>query len=77
MRPDFRNGQTFFFGQSVAREYLLVGETGAGSKWVGYGGEEAEAGELVWYEGRTDSRRSDVRMRKGLLDLVGVTGWLM
>lgn len=31
----------------------------------------------MWYEGRSDSRRSDVRMRKGLLDLVGVEGCLM
>lgn len=36
-------------------------------------------GELVWYDGRRDSRRSleDVRMRNGLLDLVGVVGLLM
>jgi hypothetical protein len=47
-RPDFLNGQTFFFGQSVVREYLLVGETGAGSRCVGYGGEMTEAGEPVW-----------------------------
>ena len=47
-RPDFLNGQTFFFGQSVVREYLLVGETGAASWCVGYGGETAEAGEPVW-----------------------------
>jgi hypothetical protein len=47
-RPDFLKGQTFFFGQSVVREYLLVGETGAGSRCVGYGGEMTEAGEPVW-----------------------------
>lgn len=34
-RPDFLKGQTFFFGQSVVREYLLVGETGAASRCVG------------------------------------------
>jgi len=71
------NGQTFFFGQSVVREYLLVGETGTGSWWVGYGGDADEAGEPVWYDGRSDSRRSDVRMRKGLLVFVGVEGLLM
>lgn len=79
-------GQTFFLVQSVVREYLLVGETGgAGSLLVGYGGEmldlvpAAAEGELVWYEGRRDPRRSleEVRMRKGLLDLVGVLGLLM
>ena len=58
---------------------------GAGSLLVGYGGEmldlvpAAAEGELVWYEGRRDSRRSleEVKMRKGLLDLVGVLGLLM
>jgi hypothetical protein len=47
-RPDFLKGQTFFFGQSVVREYLLVGETGAVSRCVGYGGETTEEGEPVW-----------------------------
>jgi hypothetical protein len=64
--------------QAVAREYLLVGEIGS-LVVVGYGGEVADCGEdvEVWYDGKIDWRRSVVKMRKGLLDFVGVNGWLM
>ena len=64
--------KTFFLVQAVAREYLLVGETGS---FAGYGGERGDSGDAVWYDGRRDWRRSVVRMRNGLLDLVGVTGF--
>ena len=68
MRPN-----TFFFVQAVAREYLLDGEIGS---LEGYGGTLSDFGEAVWYDGKTDWRRSEVRMRKGLPDFVGVTGSL-
>ena len=64
--------------QAVAREYLLVGETGS-LVVTGYGGDVADCGDEVevWYDGRMELRRSVVRMRNGLLDFVGVMGWLM
>lgn len=60
---------------AVAREYLLVGETGS-LVVVGYGGEETDDGDDVdvWYDGKMELRRSVVRIRNGLLDFVGVMG---
>lgn len=46
--PDFlpmKPPQSFFFVQSVAREYLLVGEIGS-ALW--YGGEAVTLGDLAW-----------------------------
>lgn len=62
--------KTFFLVQFVAREYLLVGVTGS------LMGELATL-EAVWYDGRSDSRRSEVKMRNGLPDLIGVIGFGM
>lgn len=55
--------------QFVAREYLLDGDSGS------FTGELKVLEE--WYDGRRDWRRSVVRMRNGLLDLVGVLGLAM
>ena len=65
---------TFFLVQAVAREYLLVGDTGS---FDGYGGDLTESGDALWYDGRVDWRRSLATKRNGLLDLFGVVGLRM
>jgi len=55
-----------FLVQSVAREYLLDGE------FASFTGDAM--GELLWYDGSNDWRRSEVKMWKGLLDFDGVVG---